>query len=88
MRTFILIFILVAFVGVSGICLAAEPDGDRGHHLNMTYPADAFLENVGPIMDVTKAPYNLKGSGDPADAYHNTKAFIAIYDFVHKLSKN
>jgi hypothetical protein len=58
--------------------------GDRGHNINMIYPADAFFENGGPIIDITKPPYNAKGSGKPADADHNTKAFIRIYDFIMK----
>ena len=84
MRTLVAIFTIIALAAISGICAAAGPDGDRDHHLNMIYPADAFLENGGPIIDVTKPPYHAKSSGDPADADHNTKAFIAVYDFIMK----
>ncbi len=45
----------------------------------MIYPDSAFRENGGPVTDITKAPYHAKGSGDPADADHNTKAFVAVY---------
>jgi hypothetical protein len=65
---------------------AAEPasksGGDRGHQLDMIYPADAFRQNGGPIIDITRPPFNAKGSGDPADAAHNTRAFVAAYDFI------
>jgi len=60
------------------------PAGDRGHHVNMVYPPDAFHQNGGPIVDITQAPYHAKGSGDPEDATHNTRAFIAVYDFLMK----
>jgi hypothetical protein len=61
-----------------------QPDGDRGHHVNMIYPDGAFRENGGPMIDITKAPYNATGSGDPADADRNTRAFVAVYDFLMK----
>ena len=48
----------------------------------MVYPDDAFHENGGPIIDITKPPYHAKGSGNPADAKHNTEAFVAAYDFI------
>ena len=48
----------------------------------MIYPAGAFLENGGPVINIAKPPYNAKGSGNTADADHNTKAFIAVYDFI------
>jgi hypothetical protein len=76
---------LVFLIIIVSECFAAAHaalDGDRGHDLNMIYPADAFIESGGPIVDITKAPYHAKGSGDPADADHNTKAFIAYYDFI------
>jgi len=82
MKKLAVVICTICVVGVSGMCAAAEPDGDRGHHLNMIYPANAFMQNGGPIIDVTKAPYHVRGSGDPADADHNTKAFIAVYDFI------
>lgn len=63
---------------------APTPAGDRGHHVNMIYPPDAFHQNGGPIIDITRAPYHAKGSGDPADATHNTRALIAVYDFLMK----
>lgn len=84
MRILVATYCGIIVVGVSGICAGVEPGGDRGHHLNMIYPAGAFVENGGPMIDVTKAPYNAKGSGDPADAEHNTKAFIAVFDFIMK----
>lgn len=84
MKKRVAISYVIAVVGVSGACAALEPDGDRGHHVNMIYPIDALLENGGPIINVAKTPYNAKGSGDPADADHNTKAFIAVYDFIMK----
>ena len=61
---------------------AGQVDGDRGHNVNMIYPAGAFMENGGPVIDITKEPYFAKGSGDPADADHNTRAFIAFYDSI------
>lgn len=95
MKTLFFLFCAVAVFGASQVCPAQqvsssastdnpplEPDGDRGHHLNMIYPDGAFRENGGPIIDITKSPYNAKGSGDPADADDNTKAFIDIYDFI------
>lgn len=82
MKKLIVFFCAVAISSVSQICAANETRGDRGHHLNMIYPAGAFHENGGPMIDITKSPYNAKGSGDPADADHNTKAFIAVYDFI------
>ena len=56
--------------------------GDRGHEITMVYPQDAFIQNGGAIIDITKEPYLAKGSGDPADAEHNTKAFVKVYDFI------
>jgi hypothetical protein len=82
MKRLVVLFWSVAFFGVTEVCVALGPDGDRGHDLNMIYPSGAFLENGGPIIDVTKPPYNAKGSGDPADADHNTRAFVAVYDFI------
>jgi hypothetical protein len=82
MRRVIVLFWVVVVLGASQVCGACELDGDRGHNLNMIYPAAAFRENGGPIIGITKPPYNAKGSGDPADADHNTKAFIAVYDFI------
>ena len=41
--------------------------------------------NGGPIIDITRAPYYAKGSGDPPNADHNTKAFIAFYDFIMRV---
>jgi len=82
MRRVIVLFWVVVVLGASQVCGACEADGDRGHNLNMIYPAGAFHENGGPIIDITKLPYNAKGSGDPADADHNTKAFVAVYDFI------
>ncbi len=61
---------------------ALEVYGDREHNLNMIYPAGAFRENGGPIIDITRSPYHAKGSGDPDDADHNAKVFIAVYDFI------
>ena len=81
-RIFPVLFCAVAILGIPDLCVALGPDGDRGHDLNMIYPPNAFLENGGPIVNVTKPPYNVKGSGDPADADHNTRAFVAIYDFI------
>ena len=95
MKTFFVLFFAVAIFGASQVCAAQakdnervggnpalEVDGDRGHNLNMIYPEGAFRENGGPIIDITKSPYHAKGSGNAADADHNTKAFIAIYDFI------
>ena len=82
MKTVILLLCAVAVLGVSQVCAGPGTDGDRGHNLNMIYPDGAFREHGGPMIDITKPPYNAKGSGDPADADHNTKAFIAIYDFI------
>jgi len=82
MKRLIVFFCILAVSCVP--VLRAEPGirGDRGHHLNMVYPARAFLEHGGPMIDITKPPYHAKGSGDPADADHNTKAFVAVYDFI------
>ena len=82
MKTLIVLFSTVAILGLCQDCLALGTDGDRGHNLNMIYPDDAFLKNGGPIIDITKSPYHAKGSGNPSDADHNTKAFIAVYDFI------
>ena len=82
MKKLIVLFYAVVVFSLSQACLALGTDGDRGHNLNMIYPDDAFLENSGPIIDITKSPYNAKGSGNPVDADHNTKAFIAVYDFI------
>jgi len=84
MKRLIFFFCTVTVVGVSQVFAAPKTRGDRGHHLNMIYPSGAFLEDGGPIIDITKSPYHAKGSGDPADADHNTKAFIAVYDFIMK----
>jgi len=81
MKSLLVLFCSVAFT-VSQACAVPGTYGDRGHNLNMIYPDDAFRESGGPIIDITKSPYNAKGSGDPADADQNTKAFIAIYDFI------
>jgi len=95
MKTIFALFCSVAIFGASQVCAAQqvslsastdnpvhETDGDRGHNLNMIYPDGAFLENGGPIINITKSPYNAKGSGDPANAAQNTKAFVAVYDFI------
>lgn len=82
MKRLINLFCTVTIVGVSQVYAAPETHGDRGHHLNMIYPTGAFYENGGPIINITKSPYNAKGSGDPMDADHNTKAFISVYDFI------
>ncbi len=82
MKKHIVLFCTVVFFGLSRACLALGADGDRGHNLNMIYPEDAFLENGGPIIDITKSPYDAKVSGNPSDADHNTKGFIAVCDFI------
>ncbi len=85
------VFCVVLVCGICRICGGAqgalsgsghEACGDRGHNVNMIYPTDVFIEKGGPIIDITKPPYSAKGSGDPADADHNTKAFVAVYDFI------
>ncbi|MBL7187960.1 MAG: hypothetical protein ISS70_16680 [Phycisphaerae bacterium] len=88
MKTCAVVFCAIAVVAASGICAAIELDGDRGRDLNMIYPPDAFLEKGGPIVDVTKPPHNAKGSGDPADADHNTRASVAIYDLIGGVHTN
>ena len=37
-------------------CLAkdATPAGDRGHHVNMIYPQDAFYQNGGAFSIITR----------------------------------
>lgn len=80
METFFGFFFSLALIA-SQPC-DAHTFGDRGHDVNMIYPADVFFESGGPIIDVTKPPYNAKGSAEPADADHNTKALIAVYDFI------
>jgi hypothetical protein len=82
MKKAVVIFCFIVVFGVCQIGAAIGTSGDRGHNINMIYPDDAFLGNGGPIIDVTKSPYNVKGWGDPADAEHNTKAFIKVYDFI------
>jgi len=74
-----------AAIGLSGCQSFADVPqitGDRGNQINAVYPAAAFTEQGGPVIDISRPPYNAKGSGDPADADHNTKAFIAAYDFI------
>jgi hypothetical protein len=48
----------------------------------MIYPDRALRENGGPIIDISRTPFNATGSGDPADADRNTRAFVAVYDFL------
>jgi len=91
MKTISILCCVVAAVGVfqvgplrsaSADGAVPEMNGDRGHAINMIYPAGAFVENGGPIIDITRAPYDAKGSGTAADADRNTKAFVAVYDFI------
>jgi len=95
MKTIHAVLCVAAVCGLSltrpGLCAApssynAAPSldvyGDRTHNINMVYPEEAFIRKGGPIIDITKPPYNARGSGNAADADHNTKAFIALYDFI------
>jgi len=80
---FVFSFVIVfTTVGTRAANFDNDADGDRGHDVNMVYPEDVFLESGGPMIDITKPPYNARGTGDPADAEHNTKAFVAVYDFI------
>jgi len=80
-KTAIILFFTV-ILSASKVCADPVTYGDRGHNLNMIYPKDAFIQNGGPFIDITKSPYAAKGTGDPADADHNTRAFVAVYDFI------
>lgn len=55
---------------------------DRNQNIDMEFPADCFVQNGGRLIDITQHPYNARGNGNPADAAHNTAAFIAAYDFL------
>ena len=39
MKKLAVLFWSVAFFGIADVCVALEPDGDRGHDLNMIYTA-------------------------------------------------
>jgi hypothetical protein len=42
---------------------AAASPGDRGEPMNIVYPSGAFVASGGPVIDITRPPYNAKGDG-------------------------
>ncbi len=72
-------------LGYLSICLigvAAAPSlkaQDRNIVMNVVYPAKAFTENGGPVINLKNPPYNAKGDGVTDD----TAAFVAVMDYIY-----
>lgn len=56
---------------------------DRQVPMNIVFPPAAFSENGGPVIDITKPPYNAKGDGQTDD----TAAFVAAFEHIQDLNE-
>ncbi len=58
----------------------AAPTGDRNLVIRRVYPAAMLHTNGGRVIDVTKAPYNVRNDG--TDAAGTTAGIKAAYNFI------
>lgn len=68
----------VLYVGLTILFLVSTFAQDQNLGYNKIYPASAFIQNGGNIVDVTQPPFNATGDGVTDDS----DALIAAFNFV------
>ncbi|MCC5844541.1 MAG: hypothetical protein JJU05_09840 [Verrucomicrobia bacterium] len=69
---------ILAALLLSAPFLSLHAAGDRSERMEIVFPEGAFRENGGPVIDITRPPFNAKGDGVTDD----TRAFIDALNFL------